>query len=105
MHESSSLRDAPVGGLSIAGITRGVTISITFDGNPVAACTGESLSAALCRAEIATCRLTAKAGAPRGYYCGMGVCFECLVEVDGVPGLRACRTTVKPGMRVRTEST
>lgn len=36
---------------------------------------------------------------------GMGVCFECLVEVDGVPGLRACRTTVKPGMRVRTEST
>ena len=105
MHESSSLRDAPVGGLSIAGITRGVTISITFDGNPVVACTGESLSAALCRAEIATCRLTAKAGAPRGYYCGMGVCFECLVEVDGVPGLRACRTTVKPGMRVRTEST
>lgn len=105
MHESSSLRDAPVGGLSIAGITRGGTISITFDGNPVAACTGESVSAALCRAEIATCRLTAKAGAPRGYYCGMGVCFERLVEVDGVPGLRACRTTVKPGMRVRTEST
>jgi len=105
MHDGSSSRDAPVAGLSIAGITRGAPISITFDAKPVAACTGESVAAALCRADILTCRLTPKARAPRGYYCGMGVCFECLVEVDGVPGLRACRTTVKPGMRVRTEST
>lgn len=105
MHDAFSPLDAPVGGRSIAGITRGAVISITFDGEPLSACTGESIAAALCRSNIASCRVTAKSSAPRGYYCGMGVCFECLVEVDGTPGLRACRTTVKPGMRVRTEIT
>jgi hypothetical protein len=39
-------------------------------------------------------------GSPRGVYCGMGVCFDCLVVVDGVPNTRACVTWVREGMQV-----
>ncbi|HZD57420.1 MAG TPA: (2Fe-2S)-binding protein, partial [Anaerolineales bacterium] len=39
-------------------------------------------------------------GGPRGLFCGMGVCFECLVTIDDLPGQRACLTTVRPGMRI-----
>ena len=42
-----------------------------------------------------------RGGAPRGLYCGMGVCFECLVIVDGVPNTRACMTWVRDGMEIR----
>ena len=42
--------------------------------------------------------------APRGLYCGMGVCFECVVMVDSKPGVRSCMTKVHPGMRVKTHS-
>ncbi len=47
-------------------------------------------------------RLTAS-GAPRGIYCGMGVCFDCLVVVDGVPNTRACTTLVADGMRIERQ--
>jgi len=40
---------------------------------------------------------------PRSAYCAMGVCFECMVEIDGMPNRQACLTTVKPGMRVVTQ--
>ena len=39
-------------------------------------------------------------GEPRGVFCGMGVCFDCLVVVDGVPNTRACTTWVRDGMQV-----
>ena len=42
-------------------------------------------------------------GEVRGPMCGMGVCFECRVNIDGAPHQRACLITVAPGMRVRTE--
>jgi hypothetical protein len=41
-----------------------------------------------------------RSGSPRGVYCGMGVCFDCLVVVDGVPNTRACVTWVREGMDV-----
>jgi predicted molibdopterin-dependent oxidoreductase YjgC len=43
-----------------------------------------------------------KAGTPRGLYCGMGICFDCLVTIDGRPGQRACMTPVSDGMRIET---
>ena len=43
-------------------------------------------------------------GAPRGIFCGMGVCFDCLVTVDGLAEQRACMTPVRRGMRVQTRS-
>ena len=47
---------------------------------------------------------TTPAGMPRGVYCGMGVCFDCLVVVDGVPNTRACVTWVREGMVVARQS-
>jgi predicted molibdopterin-dependent oxidoreductase YjgC len=105
MRDAASSSLATVDSLSIPGVVRGAPFSISVNGVAVTACAGESVAAAMCRANIAVCRLTLKGGAPRGYYCGMGVCFECLVEVDGVGGLRACCTTVQPGMYIRTEHT
>ena len=37
---------------------------------------------------------------PRGIFCNMGICFDCLIEIDGRPNLRACQSTVTEGMRV-----
>jgi predicted molibdopterin-dependent oxidoreductase YjgC len=93
------------GALDIDGVVRGTPLSVCIDGVVISACTGESISAAMCRAGLATYRITIKSSAPRGYYCGMGVCFECLVVVDGVGGQRACRTTVRDGMDIRRERT
>ena len=44
------------------------------------------------------------AGRPRGPLCGMGICFECVVTVDGVANVRACLETVRPGMQVVTDA-
>lgn len=48
-------------------------------------------------------RRTAKRREPRGIFCGMGVCFDCLVTVDGRANIRACVTAIKDGMRIMTE--
>ncbi len=45
-------------------------------------------------------RLTRRRAEPRGLFCGMGVCFDCLVTVDGRPGVRACMTPVVDGIRI-----
>ncbi len=60
---------------------------------------GETVAAVLIAEEGLATRQTAS-GAARGIYCGMGVCFECLVVVDGVPNTRACMTFVADRMRV-----
>jgi D-hydroxyproline dehydrogenase subunit alpha len=67
--------------------------TITMDGHTAPALLGETLAAALTRAGVTVFRET-RTGASRGMYCGMGVCQECLVTVDGVPNLRACMTKV-----------
>ena len=89
-----SLR-APLG----RGLGRGERVSITLDGQPVEAYLGESVAAVLMAQGSPATRTTVR-GQPRGVFCGMGVCFECLVVVDGVPNTRACMTWVREGMRV-----
>jgi thioredoxin reductase len=79
------------------------TVLISFDGRPVEARVGESLAAALTAAGIRTLRTT-RSDAERGIFCGMGVCQDCLVEVDGRPNQRACMTKVERGMTVRPEA-
>ena len=76
-------------------------IRIRFDGSEIEAIPGETIAAALAAADIVAVRKTRR-GAPRGPFCGMGVCFDCLVTVDGRPNQRACLTKVAPGMDVRT---
>ena len=81
------------------GLERGAPVSLTLDGRQVTAYEGESV-AALLLAEGHVAMRTTPGGAPRGIFCGMGVCFDCLVVLDGVPNTRACVTWVREGMVV-----
>lgn len=81
------------------GARRGVTID--FDGQPIDAREGDSVAAALLVAGHATTRTSPAGGEPRGPYCMMGVCFDCLVEIDGTSNVQACMTLVRDGMKVR----
>jgi predicted molibdopterin-dependent oxidoreductase YjgC len=78
------------------------TWEVTFDGRPVPTVEGESVGAALANAGIRSWRTTRKAGRPRGLFCGIGVCYDCLLAVDGRPNQRACLTPVAPGMRLES---
>lgn len=78
------------------------TIQIRVNGIPVQAFSGETIAAALLRTGIRNFRHTRKMHAPRGIYCGMGVCFECLVSVNGEPNIQACQTLVSEGMQIET---
>jgi predicted molibdopterin-dependent oxidoreductase YjgC len=75
--------------------------TILVDGAPVAARPGESVAAALLAAGVTGFRRTAR-GEPRAPFCVMGACFECAVEIDGQPLVRACLAPVREGMAVRT---
>jgi predicted molibdopterin-dependent oxidoreductase YjgC len=79
------------------------TVAFTFDGRPLSAMRGDTLAAALLSAGVTTLRSTPVSGSPRGPYCMMGVCFECLVRVDGRSNRQACLVTVEEGMRVETQ--
>jgi predicted molibdopterin-dependent oxidoreductase YjgC len=76
-------------------------VTILFDGQPVPAREGDSVAAALLAGGHAVTRSTPGGAEPRGPYCMMGVCFDCLVEVDGTPNVQACMTPVCDGMWVR----
>ena len=81
----------------------GPAVPITVDGKPVAARGGDTVAAALLAAGIDHCRTTPVTGAPRAPYCMMGVCFECLVTIDGVGSRQACLVPVRAGMAVETQ--
>lgn len=76
-------------------------VTIRFDGRDIEALPGETIAAALAAADIVAVR-QARSGAPRGPFCGMGVCFDCLVTVNGSPSQRACLTKIEAGMDVRS---
>lgn len=82
--------------LRIAGATRGPAIRFTFDGVEMPGHAGESLAAALLAQGIRTLR-DGVDGTPRGAFCLMGLCQDCVVRVDGVP-VEACRTTLRAGL-------
>ncbi len=79
----------------------GSPVSITVDGKPIAVPAGTSVAAALLLAGAVPSRANPVSGAPRAPYCMMGVCFECLVEIDGIAERQACMIAAAEGMRVR----
>ncbi len=76
------------------------TVAVTVDGLEVLVPEGASAAAAVLLAGAAAIRETPVSGAPRLPYCMMGICFDCLAEIDGVPNRQACMVTVAPGMRI-----
>jgi predicted molibdopterin-dependent oxidoreductase YjgC len=81
----------------------GERISFTVDGRPATARAGDTVAAALLVNGVEVCRTTPLSGAPRAPYCMMGVCFECLVTVNGVENRQGCLVLVEAGMRVETQ--
>ncbi len=81
-----------------------VPVRFRFEGREIEAREGDTLAAALVAAGVLSLRDTPVSGAPRAPYCMMGVCFDCLVEVDGRKNCQACMTVVEPGMEVRRQT-
>jgi 2Fe-2S iron-sulfur cluster binding domain len=77
--------------------------TFSFDGAPVPFTGGQSVGAALIAAGVTSVRRTRRQGRPRGLFCGIGVCFDCLLRIDGAPNQRACLVTAGPGMVVQTQ--
>lgn len=75
-------------------------ISLTVDGTAVQVKPGTTVAAAVLMAASAT--RTSVTGQPRGPLCGMGICFECRVTIDGVPHQRSCQILCAPRMQVST---
>ncbi|HEX2113283.1 MAG TPA: (2Fe-2S)-binding protein [Alphaproteobacteria bacterium] len=81
----------------------GEMVTITVDGTPVRAATGDTVAAALLAAGFDHCRTTPVSGAPRAPYCMMGVCFDCLITIDGVGNRQGCLVRVRDGMAVELQ--
>ena len=78
-------------------------ITFTFDGREISAEPGQSVAAALLGAGIRSWRTTRVGGRPRGLFCGIGICFDCIVTVDGRAEIRACLAEVRDGIAVETQ--
>ena len=89
--------------IALVGATPEPALRFAFDGAPVTALPGQTVGAALLAAGVRTLRTTRVEGKPRGMFCGIGVCFDCLVTVNGEPNVRACLTPVRDGDDVRTQ--
>lgn len=95
MNVASRFRDGP------GAVPR--SLRMTLDGAPILARPGESVAAALLAQSGDATRQTPVTGAGRTPYCMMGVCFDCLVTIDGRPNVQACTTTVRDGMAIQRQ--
>ncbi|WP_028798976.1 (2Fe-2S)-binding protein [Streptomyces sp. 142MFCol3.1] len=86
-----------------AGARPGPAFTVTLDGREIEALPGRTVAATLWAAGVTSWRTTRAAGRPRGVFCGIGVCFDCLVTVNGRPNQRACLVPVAPGDEIRTQ--
>lgn len=74
-----------------------------FDGRPIDVLAGGSVAASLLAAGVQSWRTTRIGGRPRGLFCGIGACHDCLLTIDGAPSLRACLVPATAGMRVSSQ--
>lgn len=79
------------------------SLSLTFEGEEITARPGDTVAAALLAAGEGVFRQTPATGAPRGPFCMMGACFDCLLMIDGEASRQACQVPVRDGMVVRRQ--
>lgn len=79
------------------------SVTIFLDGKPYPAFEGDMIAAALMANGVSTLRYTKKEHKPRGIFCGIGRCTDCVMIVDGKPNVRTCITPVRDGMQVQTQ--
>ena len=83
--------------------SRAATIAVMVEGHAIMVLEGASAAAAVLLAGLPSIRDTPVGGSERGPYCMMGVCFDCLAEIDGVPNTQSCMVAARPGMRIRRQ--
>lgn len=79
-------------------------VSMTLDGHPIKGRAGDTVAAVILAHDGAASRHTGVSSAPRTPFCMMGVCFECLVIIDGKPNQQACMIMAAEGMAIRRQS-
>ena len=89
--------------MRIESISRGVQVTLFVNGKAVTAYRGETAHAALLAAGCRVLRKSKTGIEFRGFLCGMGVCYECLVTINGLAGQRACMRLVEDGMEVQID--
>lgn len=89
--------------LAQAGAHTSKIVTVTFNGEPLQVPAGSSVAAALLAAGVKRFRNSPVSGVARAPYCMMGVCFECLLEIDGEPNRQSCLVTLEAGMSIRTQ--
>jgi hypothetical protein len=79
------------------------TVAVEVEGRTVLVPQGASAAAAVLMAGLPSIRDMAVGGSERAPYCMMGICFDCLAEIDGVPNRQSCMVAARPGMRIRRQ--
>ncbi len=87
----------------LEGVQRDQRLKFFLNGQELYAYQGESVAAALLAEGQTVLRYTPRHGEPRGLFCGMGVCFDCVMTIDGRPNQQACLTLVNEGMRIEIQ--
>jgi len=83
--------------------TTGDQVTVLIEGREVRVPAGATVAAAVLVSNLGHTRTSPISGAPRGPLCMMGLCFECLMEIDGVPNRQACQVRATEGMRIRRQ--
>jgi hypothetical protein len=79
------------------------TVPVVLEGRTVRVPFGASAAAAVLVAGFHSIRETPVDGSERAPYCMMGICFDCLAEIDGVPNRQSCMVEARPGMQIRRQ--
>lgn len=87
----------------ISDLKKGRLVSFEYDGKVLEGYEGEPIAMALKANDIEIHRYTTKLHKPRGIFCSIGRCTDCVMVVDGVPNVRTCMTALKEGMKVQTQ--
>ena len=96
---SDRIKEHPILGV----LEKGELVKFTFDGKEMEGYAGEPIAAALKAAGVMIHRYTKKEHKPRGIFCAIGRCTDCVMVVDGVPNVRTCITPLEEGMDIRTQ--
>ncbi|KUF18035.1 MULTISPECIES: (2Fe-2S)-binding protein [Streptomyces] len=89
--------------LGLVGADAEAAFEITFDGRTLSALPGQSVAAALWAAGVLAWRTTRVGGRPRGAFCAIGQCYDCLATINGRPNRRACLVPARPGDAITTQ--
>ena len=82
---------------------KGKRISFTFEGKKMFGYEGEPIASARHDTGVMVLRYSLRHNRPRGFFCAIGRCSSCLMEVDGVPNVRTCITPLREGMSIRRQ--